>query len=81
MTRKKNPRCPNCGYGRLWLYETAEHTLTWTLNKDALESFSNEPGPVTRVDAECMMCKHKWRLRGIFQVSQIPAYHAEVHDA
>lgn len=71
----KPPRCPKCRNLPKSYTETSEAFQVFEANADGVpdpEGY-NSHGDIVRIVAACA-CGHKWRPRGISQVTQIDGY-------
>jgi hypothetical protein len=68
-------RCPKCRGADLYVTEIGEWTTQWEVRSGSLDraAGNHEPGAVDHIEARCMGCSHRWRLRGVYQIDDVAA--------
>ena len=68
---KGNRKCPKCQSNTIFLIEVWEnHTIQW----EQIDGFFDkedgnlEMGDAYKVEAECKICGHRWRIRKALQI-------------
>lgn len=84
MSERAIPKCPRCGgrpgaYLEFWTACTVEFLVTAA---GAPQKDGNVcPGvPAGRVDATCDGCGHRWRLRGVSQITELQPHAAQTTE-
>lgn len=72
--RKRVRRCPKCGGSIQWYTEVwTGHVIDFDAGEDGEPEptgFLNEGSP-DHVQATCGKCHHKWKLRGVTQITEL----------
>ncbi len=68
-----NVRCPRCRSRSLQLHEVGEWTTSWEVRDGRLSRKEgyHEPGSYLYVWAECVSCRHSWKVRGAIQITDV----------
>ena len=73
--RKRPPRCPRCRGVPSRFLEFTSAALGWQATPEGWAGLKDEgytdPGYPECVDAVCGACGHQWRLRGVWQITDL----------
>ena len=67
-----NVKCHKCGSKDLIITELwANHTIEFTQENGVITSSNTGEGNPYRLECRCMKCKHYWKLKKNWQISQV----------
>jgi hypothetical protein len=66
-------RCPKCRSNDLQLVEHGWWTSAWSVTngRAVRKEGYHEPGGIEFVRAECLACRHDWRVRKAIQITDV----------
>jgi hypothetical protein len=65
---KYYPRCPKCKTQEVELIEIWDAFISWHPADPYYNDGALEPGESKKVSGRCLLCEHRWTLRGVIQV-------------
>jgi len=66
----RNRKCSKCASKNLAFIELWKGGAIYWQQGDSLDDGIHEEGEPYAVEAECNDCQHRWRLRGLIQMSE-----------
>lgn len=69
---KTRLRCPRCRSRDLYLTETNASVTTFNVRNGLVDRMGyHEPGCYIRLEAQCALCTHRWKVRRAIQVTDV----------
>ena len=72
-------KCPRCGSVYVRWYEIYEQPMFWDQYADGIdpEGCETQTGDIIGIRGKCRRCQHRWKPRGVRQVSQLTGWKEE----